>query len=71
MVNCLTVVNAYMKLNCSRSGKNFQCICVSKFCTDINVDTIQDVIFKDRQVTIQYVAEALKLSICTTNHAEY
>ena len=37
-------------------------------CTDENVEFVQDMTLKDRRLTIQYLAECLKLSTGTTHH---
>ena len=37
-------------------------------CTDENVELVQDMVLKDRRLTIQYLAECLKLSTGITHH---
>ena len=40
----------------------------SDTCTEETINSVQDMILKDRRVTIKYVAECLKLSSGTTHH---
>jgi len=40
----------------------------SDTCTDENVNSVQDMIVKDRRLTVRHVAQCLTLSTGTTHH---